>query len=116
MVFSPNTLLAIGGAAGFTILLIAAIARWSTKENGIRALAIFLLAALFWSGAHIAAGSSAVLPHFAEMLIAISSTLLPLIFGGLTLAFLGAKTALRWYSGIAVVIAAAWLGWYFNVG
>ncbi len=116
MVFSPNTLLAIGGAAGFTILLIAAIARWSTKENGIRALAIFLLAALFWSGAHIAAGSSAVLPHFSEMLIAISSTLLPLIFGGLTLAFLGAKTTLRWYSGIAVVIAAAWLGWYFNVG
>ncbi len=116
MALSPNTLLALGGAAGFIILLIAAGIRWSTKENGIRAVGFFLLTALFWSGAHIAAGSASVSPEVSKTLVDISSMVLPLAFGGLTLAFLGMTTILYWYTGIAVVIAGAWFGWYFNVG
>ncbi len=116
MAVSPNTLMALGGAAGFIILLVAASTRWASKENGIRLLVLFLLTALLWSGAHIAAGLSPDARDLAATLIAVSYTMLPLIFGGLTLAFLGRDTLLRWYTGIAVIIGGLWLGWYFNVG
>jgi|GEM_PF-449974 len=116
MAVSPNTLLALGGAAGFITLLLAAGTRWNTQENGIRTLVFFLLAALLWSGGHIAAGLMLAAKPVTDALITVSYTLLPLIFGGLTLAFLGHRTTLWWYTGIATVLGGIWMGWYFNVG
>ncbi|HEY85842.1 MAG TPA: hypothetical protein G4N96_12115 [Chloroflexi bacterium] len=113
MHISIDAIIALIGVASFGLLILPAALRWHLKEKATLTLSLYLALGLMWSiGVAATSLNLAATPEqqlFFEWLTTVSRGAMPLIFGALTLAFLGYTRELYWYWGFGVFIVALWI-------
>ncbi len=117
MNISPNTLLAIIGAAGFFILFIGAILRRPRKMQTANSATLFIVAGLVWSiGEILVSLNSAVSPTIGAEISIHSRVLMSLIFGWLALNLFEKQKYQYWYLAFAGLLFTLWVTWHWNFG
>ena len=113
MHISIDAIIALIGVASFGLLTLPAALRWHLKEKATLTLSLYLALGLMWSiGVAATSLNLAATPEqhlFFEWLTTVSRGAMPLIFGALTLAFLGYTKELYWYWGVGIFIVALWI-------
>ncbi len=119
MHISIDAIIALIGVASFGLLTLPAALRWHLKEKATLTLSLYLALGLMWSiGVAATSLNLSTTPEqhlFFEWLTTASRGAMPLIFGALTLAFLGYTRELYWYWGFGVFIVALWTAINLNL-
>ncbi|MFQ5575420.1 MAG: ATP-binding protein, partial [Anaerolineae bacterium] len=119
MNISLDAVVSLIGLASFGLLILPTALRWRMNEKAILSLSLYLALGLIWNiGVAVIIldiVSDPAQQMFFEGLAAISRSAMPLVFGALTLAFLGHTRTLYWYWGFGLLVLGAWVAISFNL-
>jgi signal transduction histidine kinase len=119
MNISLDTVISLVGVACFGLLMLPIALRWRMKEKATLALSLYLALGLVWNIGVVTIDLELVTEPtqhlFFEWLAAISRGMMPLVFGALTLAFLGRTKALYWYWAFGSIILVLWVAISLNI-
>ncbi len=109
----PDVLISLIGAVIFGLLIVPTTARWRSQERAIATLSLYLSLGLVWN-ISLAVQVLGVLGSepdpFFLLLFDISRSAMPVVFGGLTLAFLNKKKGLYLYFTFGIILLTLWVG------
>jgi len=113
MNISLEAVVSLVGLVSFGLLLLPTALRWRIKDKAILTLSLYLGLGLLWS-ISLAVTSLDIVTEpaqamFFQWMTAISRSTMPLVFGALTLAFLGWNRALYSYWSAGLVLWAGWV-------
>lgn len=117
MNISPNTLPAIIGTVGFSILFIGALLRRPQKMFTANSTTFFILTAFVWSiGQVLVSLKLSIFPNLGSEISIHSQVLMSLIFGWLTLILFKKQKYQYWYLSFAGILFILWMVWHWNFG
>lgn len=118
MTISLDALISLIGVGCYGLLIVLTLVRRRVTERATLTLSFYLALGLIWSvGSAVIALGLAPAPGprlFFDWLATIGRNAMPLVFGAVTLSFLGHKKALYWYWSGGALIFALWVVLSFN--